>query len=46
MNETTKVPLALIPLGLCQNKKNNTPFLGKREGKRRTERLTPEFGGY
>jgi hypothetical protein len=46
MNTTTKVPLGLIPLGLHQYKQNNSPFLGKREGKQRTERVTPEFGGY
>jgi hypothetical protein len=25
---------------------NNSPLLGKREGKQRNERVTPEFGGY
>jgi hypothetical protein len=27
-------------------KQNNSPFLGKREGKQGKERVTPEFGGY
>jgi hypothetical protein len=31
MNATTKVPLGLIPLCLCQYKQNNYPFLGKRK---------------
>jgi hypothetical protein len=42
INATTKVPLGLIPLGLWQYKtKKNSPFLGKREGKQRNERVTP-----
>jgi hypothetical protein len=27
-------------------KQNNSPFLGKRKGKQRNERVTLEFGGY
>jgi hypothetical protein len=46
MNATTKAPLGLIPLGLRQLKQNNSPFLGKSEGKQRKERVTLEFGGY
>jgi hypothetical protein len=43
---TIIIPLGFILLGLRQYKQNNSPFLGKREGKQRNERVTPEFGGY
>jgi hypothetical protein len=39
------IPGARISL-FMSIQKNNSPFLGKREGKQRNERVTPEFGGY
>jgi hypothetical protein len=33
-------------LAYANIKQNNSPFLGKSEGKQRNERVTPELGGY